>query len=166
MVYLTQEDVDRGVVMPEEMAPDYSSMEPVPIAWWMVDVPSILGRVLPPSEEEVDVRDVDELVDRVFWVDDHGKEEEVYRFARSLMSLPPGERFRILDTLNRLSDAVFQNSYAGGVPIYVQGPEGDDEDGFIMQFSDSLLPEDDSVFVNFQMGIAYVFARRMFLQTG
>ncbi len=159
MVYLTEEDIERGI---EEEAPRYTEFQPVPVLHRRVLVPEVVFYIPDPSLvsgsgfEEPDLRELFSYSGKIRF--------DVENFAKRLMELNPDDRSALLDTLYRLKTLIERNSYMGGIPIYLQESEG--EKGFIMQVSDDITEFEEVVFVNFSMGIWYVFADRMFGQTG
>jgi len=81
-----------------------------------------------------------------------------------LTERPEEEQERLISLLYALKSALVKNSYAGGLPIYVQGPEGDDPETFIVQFSEEITEYGELMWVNFGSATYYVFATRMFGQ--
>jgi len=79
------------------------------------------------------------------------------------LTLSSEKRVKLLQNMDLLKRALFQNSYAGGYPMYVQREEGDLK-SFIMQFSEEITEWGELVWINFGMAIYYVFSDRMFGQ--
>ncbi len=122
----------------------------VPLLYERVEVPHVIFTMMRPDDPEPNYGGILPQAS--------GSEMDLF------LSLPTERREDLLRDMYLLKRALFQNSYAGGHPMYVQGEEGDDPATFIMQFSEEITEGGEIIWVNFGMAVYYVFSNRMFGQ--
>jgi len=160
LLYLTREDLEKG--FPMDNPPSYTKFHPVPVLYRRVEVPSVAFRMRDPDLFPGRSPDASLIYDLLKVESDRGG--DIHRFIENLLSIPEVKRMEALRLLHRVRTGILNNTYMGGFPIYLQRPEN--EKGFIMQISNDITEYDEVVFVNFGMGVWYVFSDRMLGQTG